>query len=43
MSQVNESLFELFRAHGIEAVPQDDWVVFLFRAMRTNAAIVREK
>jgi len=43
MSQVNESLFELFRAHGIEAVPQDDWVVFPGRAMRANAAIVREK
>jgi hypothetical protein len=42
MSQVNESLLELFRAHGVEAVLLEEWVVFPGRNMRASASIVRE-
>jgi hypothetical protein len=42
MSFVNEPLLELFRAHGVEAVAQGDWITFPGRPIRANAAIVRE-
>lgn len=43
MPNINESLLELFRAHGVEAVPQDEWVAFPDRQMKANAAIVSER
>jgi hypothetical protein len=43
MTQVNEPLLELFRAHGVEAAPCDDWIAFPGRAMRANASIVKER
>jgi hypothetical protein len=42
MFQINESLRELFLAHGIDAVPQDEWVAFPGRNMRAKASIARE-
>src|SRR5438034_5924255 len=42
MSQVNELLLELFRAHGVEAAPRDEWIAFPGRTLRANATIARE-
>jgi hypothetical protein len=42
MSQVNEALLEFFRAHGVESVPQDEWIAFPGRDMRANASIAGE-
>jgi hypothetical protein len=42
MSLANELLLQLFRTHGVEAVPQDDWITFPGRTIRASAAIVRE-
>lgn len=42
MSLVNEPLLQLFRAHGVEADPEGDWVAFPGRAIRASAAVVRE-
>jgi Family of unknown function (DUF6348) len=42
MSQINETLLELFRAHGVEAAPQDDWVALSGRKMRATASVVKE-
>ena len=42
MSQVNASLLDLFRAHGVEAAPEGEWVAFRDPKMRVNASIVRE-
>jgi hypothetical protein len=42
MSQVYEYLLELFRRHGVEALPRDEWIVVPGRNMKANASIVRE-
>ena len=42
MSQVNTPLLELFRAHGVEAAAEGEWVTFPGRAWKASAAIVRE-
>jgi hypothetical protein len=42
MTLVNTRLLELFRAHGIEAVANDGWLEFAGRALRTQAAVVKE-
>ena len=40
---VNEILLELFRAHGVEAVSQGDWLVLPNQNMRSSASVVSEK
>jgi len=42
LSDENAFLLELFRNHGIDAAPVDDWIVFRDRNMKANAAVVRE-
>ncbi|HKD27776.1 MAG TPA: DUF6348 family protein, partial [Xanthobacteraceae bacterium] len=41
MNQANEILLELFRAHGVEAVPQEEWVTFPDHKRKATASIVR--
>jgi hypothetical protein len=42
MSPVNEPLLELFRAHGVEAKVQNEWIAFPGCAMKACAAVVQE-
>lgn len=42
MSQVISALLELFRAHSINAVLQEEWIIFPNHNIRANAEIVRE-
>lgn len=39
---VNQALLELFRAHGVEAVRQDDKIVFPKNGMKAEASFVQE-
>jgi hypothetical protein len=41
MNPINEFLLELFRAHGVEAVAQEEWVTFRDRKWKAAASIVR--
>ncbi len=43
MSEMNEPLLKLFRAHSVEAQFQDGWIVFPGRPLRATAALVGEK
>src|SRR5437016_14514640 len=42
MSQLNASLLELFRAHGVEVVPHGDCIAFPNRSVKANASISQE-
>jgi len=42
MTSVNEELQKLFQAHGVEAILQDDWLVFPGRSLKANAVLVGE-
>ncbi len=42
MPLVNELLLELFRAHGVDAEPQGDWIVFVGKTIRAKASVVGE-
>jgi hypothetical protein len=42
MTQINELLLDLFRAHAIEAVAEDEWITFPNRTLRAGASIVRD-
>jgi hypothetical protein len=42
MSQINALMLQMFQAHGIDAAPQGEWVVFPNRNLRANGSIVKE-
>jgi len=41
MNPTSDFLLELFGAHGVEAVPQEEWVTFPDRNLKAAASIVR--
>src|SRR5262245_54740563 len=41
MNPLNEFLLELFQAHGVEAVAQEEWITFPDRKWKAAASIVR--
>ncbi len=42
MAQINQLLLALFQAHGVEAILQDEWIIFPGLSLRANASIVKE-
>jgi len=41
-SEANASLLKLFRAHGVDATPQGEWLVLSQHGMKANASVVTE-
>src|SRR6266849_4272136 len=42
MNEVNEILLELFQRHGLDALPEEEWVTFPDRNWKATASIVKE-
>lgn len=40
-AETNAFLTQLFRAHGLEALVEDEWVVFPKRYIKANGSVVK--